>query len=56
MFVLSISMRMYKMVNIQIENVGKTIKEKIKNVIQNFTAKIKKSLHTSYQTVRVIRD
>lgn len=56
MFVLTTSMDTYKMINKKLENDGKTIKEKVKNVGQNFAAKIKKSLYTSYQTVRVIRD
>jgi len=56
MFVLSSSMRMYKMVNIQVENDGRTIKEKVKNVIQNVAAKIKKYLHVRHQIVRLIRD
>jgi len=44
------------MVNTQVENDGKTIKEKVKNVVQNVAAKIKKSLHASNQKVRVIGD
>ena len=44
------------MVNTQVENDEKTIKEKVKNVVQNIAVKIKKSLHASYQTVRIIVD
>ena len=53
---MQIFIKVFEKVKTQVEKDGKTIKEKVKNAIKKIAVKVKKSLHASYQTVRVIGD